>query len=225
MPCAFYSQQYSLKRSRKDKDKDEDPSTGSDRGLKKRKTNKDVEPKKGPKTKESKSGSSKGTKSLPKSFGKSVQEEELEFEVADSDMPQDQEGNLGTTPQQGPTQSWLMILATNSDKPSKIFDDLMSTPIDFSAYIMNGLKITNLTQETLLLPAFKLFKGIRTNFIELEYDFKECYKTLLEKLDWDNPEGGDYPLDLTKHLPLVMNGNRQMVSVDYFFNNDLKYLQ
>ncbi|GJR62886.1 hypothetical protein Tco_1505048 [Tanacetum coccineum] len=83
-----YDNVYSLKRSRKDKDKDEDPSAGSDRGLKKRKTSKDVEPTKGPKTKESKSGSSKGTKSQSTSFGKSVQTEELEFEVADSDMPQ-----------------------------------------------------------------------------------------------------------------------------------------
>ncbi|GJU97323.1 hypothetical protein Tco_1326594 [Tanacetum coccineum] len=57
---------YSLKRSRKDKDKDEDPSAGSDRGLKKRKTSKDAEPTK----------------------------EEPEFEVADSDMPQDQDENL-----------------------------------------------------------------------------------------------------------------------------------
>ncbi|GKE55110.1 hypothetical protein Tco_1490266 [Tanacetum coccineum] len=36
-----------------------------------------------------------GTKSQSKSFGKFVQSEELEFEVADSDMPQDQEENLG----------------------------------------------------------------------------------------------------------------------------------
>nr|GEW17684.1 hypothetical protein [Tanacetum cinerariifolium] len=36
-----------------------------------------------------------GTKSQPKSFGKSVQSEEPEFKVADSYMPQDQEGNLG----------------------------------------------------------------------------------------------------------------------------------
>ncbi|GJT14520.1 reverse transcriptase domain-containing protein [Tanacetum coccineum] len=254
-----YDKVYSLKRSQKDKDKDEDPSAGSDRGLKKRKTSKDAEPTKGPKTKESTSGSSKGTKSQSKSSGKSVQSEEPEFEVADSDMPQDQEENLGNddeepkrkvaskrdwftkpkqpedptdpdwnvgkTPQQGPTQSWLMTLASSADKPSKTFDELMSTPIDFSAYIMNGLKITNLTQETLLGPAFKLLKGTRTNYAELEYDFEECYKALSEKLDWDNPEGGDYPFDLTKPLPLVMNGNRQMVPVDYFFNNDLKYLQ
>ncbi|GJR84783.1 hypothetical protein Tco_0155568 [Tanacetum coccineum] len=87
----FYSYDvYSLKHSQKDKDKDEDPSAGSDRGLKKRKTSKDAEPTTGLKKKDS-----KGTKSHPKSTGKSVQSKELVFEVADSDMPQDQAGNLG----------------------------------------------------------------------------------------------------------------------------------
>nr|GEZ06378.1 hypothetical protein [Tanacetum cinerariifolium] len=73
--------------------------------------------------------------------------------------------------------------------------------------------------------AFRLLKGTRSNYAKLEYDFKECNKALSGKLDWENPEGCDYPFDLTKPLPLVMNGNRQMVPVDYFFNNDLKYLQ
>ncbi|GJR94368.1 hypothetical protein Tco_0266542 [Tanacetum coccineum] len=222
------------KRSRKDKDKDEDLYAGSDRGLKKRKTSKDAEPTKGPK-------------------------EEPEFEVADSDIPQDQEENLGNddvepkekvaskrdwftkptqpqeptdpdwnvdkTPHQGQDQSWLMTLASSDDKPLKTFDDLMSTLIDFSTFIMNGLKINNLTKETLLGPAFRLLKGTRSNYAELEYDFEECYKALSEKLDWENPEGDDYPFDLTKPLPLVMSRNRQKVPVDYFFNNDLKYLQ
>ncbi|GKE34471.1 hypothetical protein Tco_1453793 [Tanacetum coccineum] len=115
-----------------------------------------------------------------------------------------------------------MTLTSTTDKPSKTFDELMSIPIDFSAYIMNGLNITNLTQETLLGPTFKILKGTRTNFAELEYDFVECNKDLLEKLNLNNPEGGDYPFDLTKPLPLVMNGNRQIVPVDYFFNNNLK---
>ncbi|GJW78126.1 hypothetical protein Tco_0139808 [Tanacetum coccineum] len=118
-----------------------------------------------------------------------------------------------------------MTLASSADKPSKTFDELMSTPIDFSAYIMNGLKITNPTQEPLLGPAFRLLKGTHTNYAELEYDFEECYNALSEKLDWENPEGGDYPFDLTKPFPLVMSGNRQKLLVDYFFNNDLKYLQ
>ncbi|GJV95064.1 hypothetical protein Tco_1546641 [Tanacetum coccineum] len=188
------------------------------------KTSKDAEPTKGPKAKESQSGSSKDTKSQLKSFGKSVQSEEPEFEVADSDMPQDQEGNLGNDNDE-PMKETLMTLASFVDKPSKTLDELMSTPIDFFAYIMNGLKIPNLTQETLLGPAFKLLNGTRSNYAELEYDFEECYKALSEKLDWENPEGGDYPFDLTKSLPLVMSGNCQKVPVDYFFNNDLKYLQ
>ncbi|GJX00444.1 hypothetical protein Tco_0184357, partial [Tanacetum coccineum] len=86
---------YSLKRSREDKDKDEDPSARSDRGLNKRKLSKDAEQTTGPKKKDSTSGSSKGTKSQPKSSGKSVQSEEPVFEVADYDMPQYQEGNIG----------------------------------------------------------------------------------------------------------------------------------
>ncbi|GKG21204.1 hypothetical protein Tco_0383799, partial [Tanacetum coccineum] len=90
-----YDKVYSLKRSQKDKDKDEDPFAGSYREVKKRKTSKDAKPTKGPKAKESQSGSSKCTKSQPKSSRKFVQSEELEFEVADSNMPQDQEGNLG----------------------------------------------------------------------------------------------------------------------------------
>nr|GEY55101.1 putative nucleotidyltransferase, ribonuclease H [Tanacetum cinerariifolium] len=117
-----------------------------------------------------------------------------------------------------------MTLASSTDKPSKTFDELMSTPIDFSTYIMNGMRITNLTQEILLGPTFRLLKGTRTNYAELEYNFKECYKALLEKLNWENPKGGDYPFDITKTLPFVLNGNRQLVLVDYFFNNDLKYL-
>ncbi|GJS92857.1 hypothetical protein Tco_0799825 [Tanacetum coccineum] len=79
--------------------------------------------------------------------------------------------------------------------------------------------------ETLLGPAFRLLKGTRSNNAELEYDFEECYKALSENLIWENPEGGDYPFDLTKPLPLVMRRNCQKVLVDYFFNNDLKYLQ
>nr|GEW02175.1 hypothetical protein [Tanacetum cinerariifolium] len=55
----------------------------------KRKTSKDIEPTKSPKAKESQSGSSKGDNSQSKSSGKSVQSEEPEFEIADSDMPQD----------------------------------------------------------------------------------------------------------------------------------------
>ncbi|GJW54061.1 hypothetical protein Tco_0336771 [Tanacetum coccineum] len=76
-----------------------------------------------------------------------------------------------------------LAASTSTNKSLKDFDELMSTPIDFSGYILNGLKIENLTQEILLGPAFRLLKGTRSNYAELEYDFKECYKALSEKLD------------------------------------------
>nr|GEX21511.1 hypothetical protein [Tanacetum cinerariifolium] len=66
-------------RDREDKDKDEDPPAGSDQGLKRRKTKKDVEPSKGSKSKESKSSSSKGTKSQPKLSGTSKSRVKLEY--------------------------------------------------------------------------------------------------------------------------------------------------
>ncbi|GJR08332.1 hypothetical protein Tco_0790984 [Tanacetum coccineum] len=118
-------------------------------------------------------------------------------------------GMLSMTPPQGQNQSWLMTLASSAEKPSNTFDELMSTLIDFSAFIMNGLNLNNLTQETLLGPTFRLLKDTRSNYVELEYDFEECYKALSEKLDWENPEGGDYPFDLTK--PYLYQGYSNMI--------------
>ncbi|GKA67927.1 hypothetical protein Tco_0767844 [Tanacetum coccineum] len=118
-----------------------------------------------------------------------------------------------------------LAASTSIDKSLKELDELMSTPIDFSRYILNGLKIKNLTQEILLGPAFKLLKGTHSNFAELKYDFEECYKALLETIDWENPECGDYPFDLSKPFPLITHGKRQSVPFEYFINNDLKYLQ
>ncbi|GKE62622.1 hypothetical protein Tco_1512989 [Tanacetum coccineum] len=118
-----------------------------------------------------------------------------------------------------------LAASTSTDKSLKDFDELMSTLLDFSGYILNGLKIENLTQEIMLGPAFRLLKGTRCNYAELVYDFEECYKAPSEKLDWENPEGGDYPFDLSKPLPLIKRGKHQRVPFKFFINNDLNYLQ
>ncbi|GJU65851.1 hypothetical protein Tco_1247686 [Tanacetum coccineum] len=118
-----------------------------------------------------------------------------------------------------------LAASTSTDKSLKDFDELISTPIDFSRYILNGLKIENLTQEILLGPAFRLLKGTRSNYAKLEYDFEECYKALSEKLDWEHPKGGDYLFDLSKPLPLITRGKHQRVPFEFFINNYLKYLQ
>ncbi|GKA04065.1 hypothetical protein Tco_0676846 [Tanacetum coccineum] len=151
-----YGKVYSLKRSQKDKDNDEDSSTESDRGLKKRKTNKDAEPTKDLKDQEENPGNNDEE---PK--GKVSSKRDWITKPKRPQEPTNPDWNDGKTPQQGPTQNCLMTLASSANKSSKTFDELISTPIDFSAYIMNGLKITNLTQETLLGPTFRLLKGIK----------------------------------------------------------------
>ncbi|GJV37739.1 hypothetical protein Tco_1410216 [Tanacetum coccineum] len=90
----------------------------------------------------------------------------------------------------------------SASKDPLTFNDLMATPIDFYKYMLNGLKIENLTQDILLGPAFNLLKGTCSSSIELEYNFQECFNALTDKLDWNNPEGDCYPFDLSKPLPL-----------------------
>ncbi|GJZ50075.1 hypothetical protein Tco_0604265, partial [Tanacetum coccineum] len=89
-----YGKAYSLKRGRDDKDKDEDPLARPDQGLKKRKTSKDAEPPKGSNSKETKLSSTKGTKSQPKTSSKFVQAKEPVFNTANTEMQQDQGGDL-----------------------------------------------------------------------------------------------------------------------------------
>ncbi|GJW82528.1 hypothetical protein Tco_0146503 [Tanacetum coccineum] len=170
--------------SREDKDKDEDPPAGPDQWLKKKKKSKDVEPSRGSKSKESKSSSFKGSKSQPKSSGKSTQEEDQCLRLQTLKCHKIKE------------MTW-------AKKPPLTFDELLSTPIEFSAYVMHNLKIDNLTQEILIGPAFNLLKGTCKSFVELEYHFEECYKAVTDQLDWNNPEGHEYPFDLSKPLPLI----------------------
>ncbi|GJX40891.1 hypothetical protein Tco_0255881 [Tanacetum coccineum] len=194
---------YSLKRDREDKDKDEDPPAGSDQGLKKRKTSKELNHQKA-----------------------SAQAKESVFETADTEMPQNQGGDLGNTDDQPnveaasksdwfkklerpptldpdwnakkyidfrPPQTWISKIA-KAKKSCLTFDELISNPIDFSAYVMNNLKIEILTQEHLVGPSFNLLKGTCRSRVELEYHFEE-YR------------------------------GRQVVPVNYFINNDLEYLK
>ncbi|GKA82541.1 hypothetical protein Tco_0789289 [Tanacetum coccineum] len=74
-------------------------------------------------------------------------------------------------------------------------------------------------------PTFNLLKGSCKSFAELEYHFEECYKAVNDLLDWYNPEGREYPFDLSKPLSLIEDRGCQVVPTDYFINNDLEYLK
>ncbi|GJU84633.1 hypothetical protein Tco_1292179 [Tanacetum coccineum] len=93
---ASYGEVFSLKMSRDERDKDQDPSARSDRGTKRRKSSKDVEPSRDSRSKE-------------------------KNQVA------------------------------RAKEPPTSFDELNDTSFDFSAFVMNRLKIPNLTKEILKL--------------------------------------------------------------------------
>ncbi|GKE83410.1 hypothetical protein Tco_1557152 [Tanacetum coccineum] len=60
--------------------------------------------------------------------------------------------------------------------------------------------------------------------IKLEYNFQECFNALTNKLNWNNQEGDHYPFDLSKPLPLQGRPGHLIVAADYFFNNNMEYL-
>ncbi|GJX84588.1 hypothetical protein Tco_0335362 [Tanacetum coccineum] len=175
------------KRKPDDADKDEDHLVGPDQGLKRKKTGKDAEPSKKAKSTESSKGT---TKFQPKSTGKSVQAEETVYKAGDTQVPQnlgedtgntdeppvvnvdprdwfkkperpptlDPKWNEGKTVHNKPSQKWLSDLA-KAETSSKTFDDLMSTLIDFSAFDMNRLQISDLTQDILIVPVDYFFNN------------------------------------------------------------------
>ncbi|GKC85988.1 hypothetical protein Tco_1141705 [Tanacetum coccineum] len=124
----------------------------------------------------------------------------------------------------GPVQPWLSSLAQMED-PRESFNELMDTLLDFSAFVMNRLKVNTLTPKLLTGLTFELMKGSCKSLIELEYFLEEVYKATTDQLDWINPEGQQYPHDLRKPLPLIPNSRgRQVIPFDHFINNDLEYL-
>ncbi|GJR87274.1 hypothetical protein Tco_0211285 [Tanacetum coccineum] len=111
------------------------------------------------------------------------------------------------------------------EDPRKSINELMDTHLDFSAFMMNWLKVDTLTLELLAGPTFELMKGSCKSLVELEYLFEEVYKATTDQLDWNNPEGQQYPHDLRKPLPLIPNSRgRRVIPFDHFINNDLAYL-
>ncbi|GKB48841.1 hypothetical protein Tco_0899594 [Tanacetum coccineum] len=237
-----YGDIVAFKRCQDDHDEDKEPSAGSNRGSKRRRTGKEPESTSAPKEKTSKTTgkSTEGSKSHHKSAGQSAQAEEPMYTTKDLEEPTHQEFETGVTKDQpvdetaqpsdwfqkptrlpspdhdwnktlpadhGPVQPWLSNLAQKEDPR-----ELYLTPKLLSPKLLSR-------------PTSKLMKGTCKSLVELEYFFEEVYKATTEKLDWNNPEGQQYPHDLRKPLPLIPNSRgRQVIPFDHFINNDLAYL-
>nr|GEY00066.1 hypothetical protein [Tanacetum cinerariifolium] len=126
---------------------------------------------------------------------------------------------------QGSTQTWISELEKQVDSHSS-FNELLDTPLDFSNFIMNRLRVDTLAPELLAGPTYELMKGSCTSLIELEYHLEEVYKATMDQLDWVNPEGQQYQHNLLQPLSLIPdNRGRRVIPFAHFIYNDLKYLR
>nr|GEW19573.1 ubiquitin hydrolase [Tanacetum cinerariifolium] len=152
--------------------------------------------------------------------------EEPSHTIEDSGKQQDQEFVMGDNDEQLTNkETWISQVAYAEEHPIS-FDELNDTSFDFSAFFINRLNITNLTQEILVGPAFNLLKGTCKSIIELEYHLEECSKATTKRLDWHNPKNKPYPFDLRNRIPLIQDHRgRQTIPKYYFINKDLEYLK
>nr|GEY46364.1 hypothetical protein [Tanacetum cinerariifolium] len=109
----------------------------------------DAEPPKGSKSKESKLSSSKGTKPHPKSSADGEAAPKSGWFKKPNKPPNlDRAWNITKSINFRPPQTWINNIS-KAREPPRTFDELMSTLINFSPYVMNHLKIDNMTQEIL----------------------------------------------------------------------------
>ncbi|GJQ89059.1 hypothetical protein Tco_0000198 [Tanacetum coccineum] len=226
----------STQENRKHDDQDKDHTAGSDQGMEKKMPRKDTQPlNKSSKTKESskdklclKHLSLTGNddedpngEATPKTNNASKNNW---FKQPPRPPTSDLEWNKCQVIDDQPEQTWFNDLVS-AVKDSLTFDELTATPIDFSKFEKNRLKLDKITKAELVGPVYNLLKGTCQSSIELEYNMEECYKALFDQLDWTNPEGDRCPFDLSKSLPLKAHPGHLTIASEYFFNNDLEYLK
>nr|GEV24492.1 hypothetical protein [Tanacetum cinerariifolium] len=160
------------KRKPDDADKDEGPSAGSHRGKSAQAEETVFEV-----------GDTQGPQNLRKDMDNTDEPPVVNvdpkdwFKKMERPPTPDPKWNKGKSVKNKPTQNWLSDL-TKAEKPSRTFADLMSTPIDFSAFVMNRLQISKLTQDILVGPTYNILKG-NHQIVLVDYFFNNDLAYLL----------------------------------------------
>ncbi|GKC24022.1 hypothetical protein Tco_1026172 [Tanacetum coccineum] len=154
---------------RKHDDQDEDPSAGPNQGKKtNRGRTKELESSK--KSSTSKETSKGNTPPKASSTDKSVNAEEtvakpseevtidVEEKNINNDVFNDADHHKMIMLQINIEQTWFNDLVS-TEKDPLTFDELMATPIDFSMFAMNRLKLDKITKADLVGLVYKLLKG------------------------------------------------------------------
>nr|GEU88165.1 hypothetical protein [Tanacetum cinerariifolium] len=126
------------------------------------------------------------------------------FQKQAKPLTPDRDWNKTLSATHGCIRPWISNLAKKADSRNS-FNELMDTHVDFSAFVMNRLKVDTLTPKLLAGPTYELMKRSCKSLVKLEFFLEEVYKAITDQLDWNNPEGQQYPHDLLKPLPLIPN--------------------
>nr|GEW30182.1 hypothetical protein [Tanacetum cinerariifolium] len=206
-----------------DADKDKEPFTGSDRGSKRRRERKEPESASSPQDTATRSTGrstqeSQSRQTLASESAAAEEPMQTTFEIEEPSHPEFETG--------ADDQPIVESELTKQSDSRSSFNELMDTPVDFSNFLINRLKVDTLTLEHLAGPTYELLKGSCKSLVELEYHLEEVYKAITDQLDWVNPEGQQYPHNLLKPLPLIPNNRgRRVIPIDHFINNELAYLR
>nr|GEU43302.1 hypothetical protein [Tanacetum cinerariifolium] len=199
-----YGETVTLKRRHDDdEDKDEEPFVGPDRGSKRRREGKEPE------------SASTPLETATKSTGSILNGSQME-EPSHLEFKTDRDWNKTLPAIYGSIQPWISELAKQADTRSS-FNELLDTPLDFSNFLMNRLRVDTLTPELLAGPTYELMKGSCKSLIELEYHLEEVYKSITNQLDWVNLEGQQYPHNLMQPLPLIPDNRGRKCQQFYGF--------
>ncbi|GJW80813.1 hypothetical protein Tco_0144788 [Tanacetum coccineum] len=165
---ASYGDTVTLKIHRDDEDEDEEPSAGSDRGPREEELEKNLSQLVHQRRRlPSQLASLKKGPNLMKSLlanqpvDKTAQHPDW-FQKPTKSLTPDRDWNKTLPAKHGPVQPWISTLAWNED-PRESFNELMYTPLDFSAFVMKRFKVYTLTSELLAGPTYELIKGKLTN--------------------------------------------------------------
>nr|GEZ43153.1 hypothetical protein [Tanacetum cinerariifolium] len=126
-----------------------------------------------------------GSKSHQKTTSESAPAEEPMQTTQDLEKPSQQEFKTGAADDQCVAEASQHLecdLAKQADC-STSFNELMDTPVDFSAFLMNRLNVDTLTPELLAGPTYQLMKGSCKSLVELEFFLEEVYKATTDQLD------------------------------------------
>nr|GEW36041.1 hypothetical protein [Tanacetum cinerariifolium] len=147
------------------------------------------------------------------------------FQIQKKPPTHDRAWNKTLSATHGSIQPWISDLAKQVDSHFS-FNELMDTPVDFLAFLLNQLEVDTLTLELLAGLTYELMKGSCKSLVELEFFLEEVYKATTNELEWNNPEGQQYPHNLLKPLPLIPNSRGlRVIPFDHFISNDLEYLR